>query len=347
MRTILSQCVAGLQEVALRALQQDLPDVEPVEVEEGMIVYKTAAPVARLRARPYLNNSFQVLRSVPRAAGIESALETVANDRGLDAALRIGAGGRERSFRLFLSDENELVSGTPALVARLRRRIEDATGLAFQPARADVQYWLIRRRSGHAYFARRLTQRARTEKDLAPGELRPELAHLLVRLSDPTDDDVFLDPFAGSGSIPFARIQSPYGLVYAFDQDDEAVARMKARKQALPANEKHHARKLIVRQADALALDRIDDGFVSRVVTDPPWGLFRDLPDPEGFYQAMLRELARVTRPDGIVVLLSAQKELVQVLLSQFGDALREEERYDLLVAGKKAAVFKLRRTTE
>ncbi|HEX6370751.1 MAG TPA: RsmD family RNA methyltransferase [Longimicrobium sp.] len=344
MRTILSQCVAGLQDVALRALQQDLSGVQPVHVEEGMIVYRTGDSVARLRALPYLNNSFQVLQSIPAAGSMDRVLAAVVDDRAVDTALRGGTNERERSFRVFLSDENELVSGAPALVSRLRRKIEDATRLKFQPARADVQFWLIRRRSGRAFFARRLTQRARTEKDLAQGELRPELAHLLCRLSEPGAEDVFLDPFAGTGSIPFARIQYPYGLVYAFDQDEGAVAFMKDRLKALPANEKHRARKLIVKQADALALDRIQDGFVDRVVTDPPWGLFRELPDVDAFYAAALRELARVTRPGGIVVLLTAQKELTGSLLAQPGHALAEEERYDLLVAGKKAAVFKLRR---
>ena len=45
-----------------------------------------------------------------------------------------------------------------------------------------------------------------------------------------------------------------------------------------------------------------------------------------------------------IIVLLTAQKEVVESLLPGLRSDLAVEERHDLLVAGKKAAVFKLRR---
>jgi 16S rRNA G966 N2-methylase RsmD len=346
MQTILSQCVAGLQDVALRALKEDLRSIEPVRVEEGLIVFRTAEPVSRIRALPYLNNSYTVLHSASGRAAetLDAVLTDILGDRRLDRALRASVGEGVRTYRLFVSDQNELVSGPPALLARLRERIESATGLRFQSARADVQFWVMRRRSGWAYFLRRLTQRARTEKDLAPGELRPELAHLLCRLSEPAAGDVFLDPFAGSGAIPFARISYPYSLVYAFDDDEAAIAAMKERRKRLPAHEQQRAKKLIVRRADALALERIEDGFVDKVVTDPPWGIYRDLPDPAAFYAAALRELIRVTKPGGVIVLLTAQKDLVESLIPRSAGEVRREETHDLLVAGKKARVFKLRR---
>ena len=347
MRTILSQCVAGLQSVALTALKEDLSPVEPLRIEEGLLVYRTSVPIAKVRALPYLNNSFLVLHTVAakHAGSVDEVLRAVLHDRGLDAALRTTAGRGERSFRVFVSSENQLVSGPPQAMAQLRSRITAATGLRFHSSHADAQYWVMRRRSGAAYLLKRVTQRARTEKDLAPGELRPELAHLMVRLAGPRPDDVFLDPFAGSGAIPFARIEYPYELAYAFDADVAAVAAMKQRRKALPAAQRARAEKLIVRQADARALERLQDGFVRTVVTDPPWGLFKEMDDPAGFYRVTLRELARVTAADGVVVLLTAQKEVAQDAIAAHSDALRLEESHDLLVSGKKARVFRLRRT--
>jgi predicted RNA methylase len=348
MRTILSQCIAGLQDVALRALDEDLGAVERLRIEEGMLIYRTSAPVARVRALPYLNNSFLVLLTIAAkyAGHVDGAmLRSVLHDRELEAALRATAGRGERSFRVFVSSENQLVSGPPQEMAQLRSRIAAATGLRFQPSHADAQYWLMRRRSGAAYLLKRVSQRARTEKDLAPGELRPELAHLLVRLAGPRPDDVFLDPFAGSGAIPFARVEYPYELAYAFDADEAAVAAMKQRRKALPAAQRARAEKLIVRQADARELDRLQDGFIRTVVTDPPWGLFQEIGNVDDFYHASLRELTRVTAADGMVVLLTAQKEVAEAAIAAQGDALRLEESHDLLVSGKKARVFRLRRT--
>ena len=347
MRTYLSQCIAGLQDVALRALQADLGTVDPVRVEDGLVVYRTSEPAAKVRALPYLNNSFLVLHSVAgkEAQTADAALGAIVRHRGLDAALRATRGSGERTFRLFISSENELVSGPPQLVSQLRGLVQSATGLRFHAAHADAEYWVMRRRSGSAFFLKRITRRGRTEKDLAQGELRPELAHLLCRLSEPAAGDVFMDPFAGSGAIPFARIRYPFNLGYAFDQDAAAVAAMKERKKSLPAAEKARAEKLIIRQADALAIEKIDDGFVDKVVTDPPWGLYRELPDAGAFYRAALRELARVTKPGGIIVLLTAQDEAAEAAISALGARVRLEESHRLLVSGKKARVFRLRRT--
>jgi fructose-1-phosphate kinase PfkB-like protein len=74
--------------------------------------------------------------------------------------------------------------------------------------------------------------------------------------------------------------------------------------------------------------------------------LFRDLEDPETFYAAALRELVRVTREGGIIVLLTAAKEALEAAISAQADGVRPEERHELLVAGKKAAVYRLRRTS-
>ena len=47
----------------------------------------------------------------------------------------------------------------------------------------------------------RLTKHKAYEKILHKGELRPELSHILCSISEPDADDIFLDPFCGSGTI--------------------------------------------------------------------------------------------------------------------------------------------------
>lgn len=57
----------------------------------------------------------------------------------------------------------------------------------------------------------------------ARGALKRDLAAALVRTVRPSGEEVFLDPFAGSGAIPQARARYRPRLIYASDIDPERV----------------------------------------------------------------------------------------------------------------------------
>ena len=103
---------------------------------------------------------------------------------------------------------------------------------------------------------------------------------------------------------------------------------------------------MIVHNEDALNLSRFEDGFIDKIVTDPPWGHFAV---PAGglpaFYDGMLAEMCRIVKDGGIIVLMTAQKQLFEDVLATFSAKLEFAKRYDVLVSGKPAAVFKLQRT--
>jgi tRNA G10 N-methylase Trm11 len=79
---------------------------------------------------------------------------------------------------------------------------------------------------------------------------------------------------------------------------------------------------------------------VDAIVCDPPWGEFEALEDPAGFYGRFCAEARRVLRRDGRLVMLSACKREAESAL-RLGFAL--ERRLDVLISGKKAAVFAAR----
>ena len=347
MRQYLAMSAPGFQEVALRCLSRDLQDVRAELVQDGLIVFASAAPLVRVRALPYLNNAFLVMKWIRKGAtsGLEDTLVRLTRDAALARSLARSVSEGERSFRLVLSKENRLMPCDPALFGNAESWIS-STGLIADRRQADVEFWLMERRDGEIFLVKRITRRRKTEKDLEKGELRPEIAFLLCSLSDPHRDDIFLDPFAGSGAIVLARAQQPFELLFASDRNADKVQALRLKVKALGRRNARIRKHLIVREADALSLDRFQNGFVDKVVTDPPWGLFEetscDLPD---FYGGTLDELARVVKHGGVVVLLTAQKAIMEKLLVQREGILKLEERYDVLIAGQKAAVFKIRRT--
>ena len=56
----------------------------------------------------------------------------------------------------------------------------------------------------------------------------------------------------------------------------------------------------------------------------------------------MLEEFYRVLKPNSVVVILVGKKELFETVLKKISDKFSLESKYDILVSGKKAAVYKL-----
>ena len=65
-------------------------------------------------------------------------------------------------------------------------------------------------------------------------------------------------------------------MIFAFDSNEGRVARLKADlKAAVPAKLRKHS-PIVIRHEDARALASINEGFIDKIVTDPPWGVFND-----------------------------------------------------------------------
>src|SRR5262249_41161792 len=147
------------------------------------------------------------------------------------------------------------------------------------------------------------TMRHRTYKDEhRPAPLRPTLAAAMVRLAEARDDQVFLDPMCGAGTILAERLamvrQTLAGAPLLWGGDLDLSALRSARANLRPPGQ------VILARWDATRLP-LSSGCVDRIVTNPPFG--KQLSDPESvgpLYRAALREYDRVLRPTGRAVLL-------------------------------------------
>ncbi len=86
-----------------------------------------------------------------------------------------------------------------------------------------------------------------------------------------------------------------------------------------------------------------DNNFITKIVTDPPWGLYENIENIESFYSAMIKELVRVLKPKGIIVLLTARKDEFEKILSKQKN-LELLEKYEILVSGKKSGIYKAKK---
>ena len=278
---------------------------------------------------PYLNNAFIVLRRLSHTNLVKLAQDVIAKP---PSSISL----KPKNFRVFASRENELVSLPGNLMHNLVDTFAHLTHSPFSPRQAEAEFWLLSRSEGISYCLYRLTS---VKRHCAQGELRPELATLLCECSDPQDDDVFLDPFAGSGSIPFARsrLKQSFHGIFAHEILPELAEGIKKKVRRI-----HNAkmqRSFFVRCQDFLS-NTFQPNMFSAIVTDPPWGVFK--PISADFYPTLLREAERILKPDGRLVLLTACPNALRSLPS----SLNHNTTYHILVSGQKAAVYSFIKTT-
>ena len=268
-----------------------------------------------MKILPFVTNTFYILKTFPRndSRTIKEMAMQVLNDRGLVIKNLPRAKG-SRTFRWIVSLANHLVSLDSGIMQALEKRIAAQTRLRPDRSKPDYEFWLLQRAEGYGFFSVRLSQHKAYDKILQKGELRPELANILCRLSEPSSGELFLDPFCGSGAIPIQRAQFPTGLIIASDNREDKVDFVKQRIKDLGLK-----RKIVVRCENALRLNRYDAGSIHKIVTDPPWGHFKELELPLAeFYDKMVAEFCRILAPQGLLVALTAQTD-------QFETSVREK----------------------
>lgn len=320
---------AGLGSIVAECLQSDLQNVEILEKDGSGVHFKSSSPATLIGSLPYLRNTFEVVTTAPRREIDASISDLAARVR---AAPRTGK-SNQIAFRIMAQVDGELLSVSPEPRRRLEQAITAVMGGRVEPRGSGIEYWVIGRRELDVVFLGR-----RLKKDAQPkparGELAPELAHLLVRVSQPRSDDVVLDPFAGSGALLVARSALPYSsLIYS----DLELAQHRSRLGALRSL---RAARLLA--DDALALPNVKERSVTSIITDPPWGEHSEITgDYKDFASAMFTSFQHVLNPaNGRVTVLTGRRIAGATLSAAGARGFAILATHDILVNGHPATVI-------
>ena len=339
MTTYFSTFASGLQDIVAQILPRQVSDARIQELMDGLVVYDSDRPLQQITEIPFFNNTFILIhffRQLP-GGGLHFMMQTILKKPDL-ARIPRWALKNARTFRLMASQANQTVAIKRDLLERLERFFSHRLALRTNRSKADVELWFIERSEGCGLLGLRVTKNPSAERGLQKGELRPELAHILCLLSEPSKEDVFLDPFAGSGAIPLTRAKAfPYRQITAIDQDAAIITHLRQR---LPKN-----RPITVEEGDARHLPGIPNSSIDKIVTDPPWGFYetRRAGELQDFYTAMLAECTRILKNNGLLIVLMGQKERFEAALAHY-PTLQHCAKWDILVSGKKAAIYKIQK---
>lgn len=234
----------------------------------------------------------------------------------------------ERGYKR--SEAGEAVAaGLRARLASRWKRVEDD---------AQVEVWLTLLDT-EAFIGIRLTTRTQRHREKSahiPASLRPAFAAALVQLTDPTEQDVFLDPFCGAGTILIERaISEKYRLLIGSDSSETALEA--ARENIGPRHQ-----PLQLHNWDATAIP-LEDGSVSAIATNPPFGETIGSHEQNlRLYPLFLKEAHRLLRSGGRLVLLSPEDQLLKRELAQPNWTITG--RFSVRVLGQRASIYSARR---
>lgn len=338
MNMYLATFIPGFKDLIEKTIRQDFPVIEIIQVDETTIAFSVDNNYQEVVTKKYFTNVFVLIshKKIETSESDTSIVKHLYRDADFKNAVRSIHGVRVSTFRLMVQKGSRLVHIPKEVSKKIIETVSNQTRLTFSPLKADVEFWFILRDEEMAYCTGKFTQLdKKSEVPAQKGELRPHLAHLLNLLSDPSDNDCYLDPFAGYGALPYNRVSEfPYKRIFASDKDSEHVVKLKRKL--------NNFKNVSVDLADALHLSKIGDESIDKIVTDPPWGIF-DMQDVNftEFYSVFLQEAQRVLRKNGKLVVLTAKKEGFEQAVKQ-EPALKIESTISTLVNGKKAGVYLL-----
>jgi tRNA (guanine6-N2)-methyltransferase len=351
---IAARCAgARVQELARRVV----PD------RVGMTIF-TAPRAAPLRLLRTVEDMFAVVayRRFPEAVAApngaptttKAATETLArvqraarDARFIDGALASRVGfvpGSRAGHRLRYRVIARMAGDHPFRRVDFQRAVE--RGIAergdrtwrLSPEEADVELWATMF-PGETILALRLSDERMRVRDYKvahlPGSLRPSVAAALARVSDPTDEDVVLDPMCGAGTVLIERAHlGRYAKLMGGDRDAAALAA--ARENVGP---RYKPIELHPWDATTLALD---DASVTRIITNLPWGMRHGShADNRRLYPQLIAEFRRVLKKDGRLVMLTAETRLMSELMRR--RLFRAERILSVSILGAPAAIYIVR----
>lgn len=350
----------GVEEIAWLEIRSLLPEAQFVEYQfakeqNGIVLFDYEGPIEKLLQLQTAEDVFMEALSIPKMQRGKRDLPKLKEivGRGEDVGKAINELGRYRKFstpptfrvisRKYGTHDYRRKDMERMVLEALQLRNPRWTAV---PDDAQVEFWVnllgSRLLLGIRLSDKQMRHRFKRKVEL-PASLRPSVAAAMVFLTEPAPQDVFLDPMCGSGTILMARrLMGHYKTILGGDFDQTRVQAAERniaarRKKGMPVS-------VQLRRWDAQKLP-LETGSVDKVATNLPFGKQIGSPEAlERLYPAVFKELERVVRPNGRLVILSSEYELVKTAVRQCPH-LEIERGYSIAILGQWGRIYLIRRT--
>lgn len=203
---------------------------------------------------------------------------------------------------------------------RLREEIEKESKLQFQAEDADLHLRFrksITQPDGWETLIR-ITPRPNVTRPWRvanmPGALNASIAAAMVRMSEPTPEDRYLNLMSGSGTLMIERLlHGPAVQCVGVEMKHNPLTAARENAEAAGLTD-----RIVYKQGDATQT-QLDANSFDVIVSDPPWGqLVGEQERLDRLYEDLLNEIYRLATEDARILLLShSMKKMMEVLERQ------------------------------
>lgn len=358
MRQYYVQTMPGVEEIAWLEIRARLPGAKFSEKlfakeQNGLLLFSYSGEPNDLLQLRTVEDVFVLAVSidkVPRTRQLlpqltEMVSHTAAFQQALDIAMPIRKQPGRPSYRVISRLYGSHTLYRKELAAAVEKGIKNRYPRWRQvPDHAMLELW-VNLLGSRLVCGVRLTDRTMRHRFNKPAPLkaalRPSVAAAMIHLTEPTDDDLFLDPMCGSGTLLMERrYAGAYAQMVAADIEAKYV---QATRQNVTALRKEPPTAFSTLTANATQLP-LATSSITRVASNLPFG--KQIGSPKAvkkLYPAFFKELERVLAVSGRAVILSSEYDLVKTAVRGC-DNLEILTGYSIAVLGQWGRIYIVRR---
>ncbi len=341
-----AQTMPGVEEITWLEIKQKLPDATFVgyqfaKEQNGIVLFDYAGAVDDVLKLATAEDVFMLAAAIKKVSRSRRDLriitETVqkgeAFGRAAKALMRYRQYSQPPTYtviprKIGKHDYKQSEMAT-AVLKGIERRLPRWTGVS---SHAQVEIWSNLLGSS-LLIGFRLSAPVKQNRKLPKGGIKDSTAAALVLLTEPTPQDLFLDPICGIGQTLKARRRSgPYQQLLG--GDDRGVDT--AKRQVMPRRG-GRGRTISIREWNPSNLP-IADQRVTKVATYIPT-------DNKPFVMGVLGELERVVAGNGRIVIFTHAYDQLKTLLREYPH-LETLTGYSIMDAGHWGRVYIIKRLT-
>jgi len=332
----LSQVPDGVEDLAVVMLKNLLVNFKVENISSGFLTYKTSGNWKEVSALDCVGTSYVLLRSFILLNNVRmKVLDWCMQHPGVIMSFLQMYFSQGQTFRVVVSCSSKEIGKYKEKI-HLLEKILKGNGAKINTGHPDYEIRILEIEN-IGYVGVRISGKPGDIDDLQKNSIRKDVASYMIHMSNPSSNDVFLDPMGGAGIIPLLRSKMPYKEIYVADvKTNTLLKKIKKLKLSL--------RDFTIIESDIVKLPSVISQPVNKLVTDPPWGYIESMSDINRFYQEMFKSFDKLLVKDGILVLISPHIKLVKTCVSKSKKTFVIKDIIKIKVSGAETYIYKIKK---